>query len=137
MMTHSTNKKAFSIIELMIVVAIISILAMISFPSYQNYVKKARFVELINAAQPFKLAITLALQKGIPIEQIKNDYEDLPDPPRPNSNLASLSIDKGIITAVGTPLLENITYILKPDTHGIHWQTSGTCVKQRLCKDDA
>lgn len=39
------NKSAFSLIELMIVVAIIAFLAMIAVPSYQKYVAKAKRAE--------------------------------------------------------------------------------------------
>jgi type IV pilus assembly protein PilA len=57
-------QKGFTLIELMIVVAIIGILAAVAIPSYQNYTLKAKYTEVVNAASPFKTAIELCAQDG-------------------------------------------------------------------------
>ncbi len=65
-MTHkeSYKEKAFSLIELMIVIAIIGILAAIAVPSYLQYERRSRIGGLLTYAESFKSQVTEALMTG-------------------------------------------------------------------------
>jgi type IV pilus assembly protein PilA len=51
-------RKGFTLIELMIVVAIIGILAAIALPAYQDYTVRAKVSELVLGADGFKVTVT-------------------------------------------------------------------------------
>lgn len=58
---HS-NAKGFTLIELMIVVAIIGILAAVALPAYQDYTKRAKLSEVILAASSCRTAVSEYVQ---------------------------------------------------------------------------
>jgi prepilin-type N-terminal cleavage/methylation domain-containing protein len=123
----------FSLIELMIVISIIGILSTIAIPSYQNYVKRARFAEVISATAPFKIAIALAMQEGTPISELTNGVHGIPSNPDPTSNLASVLVRNGTIIATATSAIKELNYILVPNADNGSWTIEGSCIKEGLC----
>jgi len=65
-MNHQMQKmqKGFTLIELMIVVAIIGILAAIAIPQYQNYIARAQINSAIAEINPLKTAAEDSLMRG-------------------------------------------------------------------------
>lgn len=130
-------QKGFTLIELMIVVAIIGILAAVAIPSYQNYTLKAKFTELVNAVAPFKTAIEICAQDGSCVVGGALSGITLGTGGIPASTsttyLSGVAVSTaGVITATATSNggLAAETYILTPGirTDGsVTWVPTGTC----------
>lgn len=128
--TIQKAQQGFTLIELMIVVAIIGILASVALPAYQNYTAKARFSEVILATSSSKMAIEVCIQSGstacvVPVFTATN-------------NVASVVVTTGtgVITATGTAAAGSATYILTPNTLAsgqVVWVVTGTCIAASLC----
>ncbi len=52
-----SNNKGFTLIELMVVVAIIGILASIALPAYQDYIGRSKVAEMFTLSKPLKQAV--------------------------------------------------------------------------------
>lgn len=64
-MKHAEFRQSgFTLIELMIVVAIIGILAAIAFPAYKTYTAKSKFSEVMQATAPIKTALWVCAVNG-------------------------------------------------------------------------
>lgn len=59
-----TNQKGFTLIELMIVVAIIGILAAVAIPAYQNYIAKSQVSRVMGEAGGLKTAVETCVLDG-------------------------------------------------------------------------
>ena len=57
-------QKGFTLIELMIVVAIIGILAAVALPAYQDYTLKAKVAEAVSLSSTARTAIALGFNEG-------------------------------------------------------------------------
>ncbi|MCH2454129.1 prepilin-type N-terminal cleavage/methylation domain-containing protein [Idiomarina sp.] len=94
MQDANTQYNGFSLIEMMVVVAIIAILSAIAVPSYTHYTQQAKVTKALAHAQPFQLSIALCWQtEGQLSDCAQPGQNGLPNVPSPlPDDVASLSI---------------------------------------------
>ncbi|WP_010598546.1 pilin [Rickettsiella massiliensis] len=140
------NQRGLTLLELMIVIAIVGILASMAIPGYQHYSNRAKFTELLQAVAPYKLAVTTCAHEQGNLEVCDKPGENgLPanfKAENPNKGyVASIELGKnGQIIATSQRIrvnkLDQFTYILTPRmaADGLHWEIDGTCLDHGLCK---
>ena len=135
------NMQGFTLIELMIVVAIIAILAAIALPAYQDYVKKARFAEVLSIGESYKLAVGLCHQDQDPtLAACDAGSNGIPAAADATDALAAgMTVVNGVITMTGTAAAGGYTSVLTPAVNAqgtaIVWTQSGTCLAANFCKN--
>jgi type IV pilus assembly protein PilA len=108
------SKKAeggFTLIELMIVVAIIGILAAVAIPAYSDYTAKAKVSEAASLSAPARMAVAQAFNEGSLAADSDNESLGLPE----NTAITSKYVTS--VTAVGTSATEGTVTVVMQGTN--------------------
>ena len=135
-MKNKRTQSGFTLIELMIVVAIIGVLASLALPAYSNYTKKAKFAEVVSAGSAVKSSIDVCYQtKGA--LGLCDEFSELSIAALSvtgGANVASVAIDTdtaGEIEVTGATTVDDATYTLTPTA------ANGTLTWAAACSNDA
>ncbi|HDY85688.1 hypothetical protein LCGC14_1276770 [marine sediment metagenome] len=130
-------QQGFTLIELMIVVAIIGILAAIALPAYNDYTQKARFAEVMSVGEGYKTPVALCTQETGTSTGCSAGSNGIPAIPTSlPTNISTMSVTDGQVSVTGTAATGGYTWIITPTVDGgatLFTQT-GTCLAAGYCK---
>jgi type IV pilus assembly protein PilA len=108
----------FTLIELMIVVAIIGILAAVAIPAYQNYVLKAKFAEVESVANAYKTAVAACAQELSTVTGCSLNTNGIPDT-QATTHVGSVAVADGVVTVTPTATTNILSTLILTPTLGV------------------
>lgn len=123
-----SRQRGFTLIELMVVIAIVAILSAIGIPAWQNYLHKAALTDMLQTFLPYRTAVEIcALERG-GVSQCTTGTNGIPQP-RTSRYVSALTVTAGTVALTGQESLSGLSVTLTP-----RWsQEEGISGWQRTC----
>lgn len=133
MKTHYIKQLGFTLMELLIAIAIVAILAAIAVPTYLSYTQKAYYSEVVQTADQYKTAVSACLeQEGGTLANCDGGTNGIPaNFTGGTAQVASVAVADSVVTVTPNAtngIVAGDTYVLTPTYtagQGISWVASG------------
>lgn len=136
------TESGFTLIELMVVIAIVAILGTIGLPAYQGYLQKAAMTDMLQAMAPYKTGVELCVLEQGKLTACNAGSQGIPAG-KATRYVSAISVQQGVIKLSGQQTLLGLTLTLTPlrdASGGVTWSkrcglTDADSSLGEACKD--